>query len=176
MAGIERAHALVATTSSDKANLLCCQIARTHFGLSKLVARANSEGSMRTFSEMGIRAMSPNAAAVLVLDNLLRRPSTLRLLTDLDAGKEVRETVLRNGTLAGRALKDLRLEGDVLIAMIRRDSRLFVPHGATVLQRADQLTLIGASDDVTSAAALFERPQQDREPAGQPAAAQTKRG
>ncbi|HMQ30839.1 MAG TPA: cation:proton antiporter [Chloroflexaceae bacterium] len=159
-AGIERAQALVATTSSDKANLLVCRIARTRFGVDDVVARVNVEGALPTFTEAGIRAMSPLAASVMVLDNLLRRPSTLQLLTDLDAGKEVREVQLQNGGLAGRALREIRLDGDVLVAMIRRGGRLFVPHGDTALSAGDLLTLIGGSDDVASAAELFEREAQ----------------
>lgn len=156
-AGIERARALVATTSSDKTNLLVCQIAKTRFGITELVSRANDGSNLKAFTDLGIRAMSPNAVAVMVLDNLLRRPSTLRLLTDLDSGKEVREVVLSNGKLAGKAIKDLSLEGDVLISTIRRDGKLFVPHGNTVLGVGDQITFIGSSEDVQVVATLFER-------------------
>jgi NhaP-type Na+/H+ or K+/H+ antiporter/Trk K+ transport system NAD-binding subunit len=156
-AGIERAQALVATTSSDKTNLLVCQIARSQFGITDLVARVNTEANLRTFQEGAIRAMSPIAASVMVLDNLLRRPSTLQLLSDLDTGKEVTEVSLSNKELVGRALKDLRLDGDVLVAMIRRGGRLFVPHGNTTLSAGDQLTLIGSTDDVEAAMGLFGR-------------------
>lgn len=156
-AEIERAQGLVATTSSDSVNLLVCQLARTRFGLKELVARVNSESMLATFTQADIRAMSPLSASVMVLDNLLRRPSTLQLLTDLDAGKEVREVLLRNPALAGKPLKEIRLSGDVLVAMIRREGRLFVPHGNTQMRPDDLLTLIGTSDEILDAMLLFER-------------------
>lgn len=156
-AGIERTHAVVATTSSDKANLIVCQLARSRYGISDLVARANDGSNLRMFAELGIRAMSPTAAAVMVLDNLLRRPSTLRLMTDLDSGKDVREVTLQNPALAGRVLKEVRLDGDVLIAMVRRDKQLFVPHGDTAMALGDQLTLLGSAEDVAAVGELFER-------------------
>jgi NhaP-type Na+/H+ or K+/H+ antiporter/Trk K+ transport system NAD-binding subunit len=155
--GIARANAIVATTSSDKTNLLVCQIARSRFQVADLVARVNDGANLQTFNESGIRAMSPNAAAVMVLDNLLRRPSTLQLLSDLDTGKEVIEFCLWNDRLAGRALKDLRLEGDVLVAMIRRGGHIFVPHGNTILELGDQMTLIGSSHDVSGAMELLSQ-------------------
>jgi NhaP-type Na+/H+ or K+/H+ antiporter/Trk K+ transport system NAD-binding subunit len=155
-AGIERARALVATTASDKTNLLVCQIAKSRFGLIELVSRANDGANIKAFTDLGIRAMSPNTVAVMVLDNLLRRPSTLRLLTDLDPGKEVREIVLYNNNLAGKAIKDISLDGDVLISTIRRDGKLFVPHGSTLLALGDQITFIGTRDDVHAVAGLFE--------------------
>ncbi len=155
-AGIERARALVATTASDKTNLMVCQLAKSRFGITELVARANSE-SLKAFTDLGIRAMSPTSVAVMVLDNLLRRPSTLRLLTDLDPGKEVREVFLHNGSLANQAVKDISLEGDVLISTIRRNGRLFVPHGNTILEFGDQVTFIGSRDDVLKVSGLFEK-------------------
>ncbi|MEM8529227.1 MAG: cation:proton antiporter [Chloroflexota bacterium] len=155
-AGIERAHSIVATTSSDKANLLICQLARSRFGINDLVARVNDDANIKMFTELGIRAMSPNAVAVMVLENLLRRPSTLQLLTDLDPGKEVREATVHNQVFVGKALKDLSLEGDVLIVMIRRANKLFVPHGSTTLAYGDQITIIGASEDAAYAASNFE--------------------
>lgn len=156
-AGIERARALVATTSSDKANMLACQIAKTRFGITELVSRANNGANIKAFTDQGIRAMSPNTVAVMVLDNLLRRPSTLRLLTDLESGKEVLEVVLKNGKFAGRSIKNLLLDGDVLISTIRRDGKLFVPHGNTRLEVGDQITFIGSSEDVHNAVTVFER-------------------
>ncbi|NJN15816.1 MAG: hypothetical protein HC822_05775 [Oscillochloris sp.] len=156
-AGIERAHSLVATTSSDKANLLVCQIARSRFQIKELVSRVNTESNMATFRESGIRAMSPNRAALMMLDNLLRRPSTLQLLSDLDSGKDVTEVTLRNQRLVDKPLKDLRLAGDVLVAMIRRAGKLFVPHGNTMLELGDQVTLIGSSEDVDMAVELIGR-------------------
>lgn len=59
-----------------------------------------------------------------------------------------------------------RLDDDVLVAMIRREGRLFVPHGATTLQVGDLLTLIGVSGDVAAATTLFER--NDARRAGAP--------
>ena len=54
---------------------------------------------------------------------------------------------LREGTstdeLIGQNVVDLGLPQGVLIAMIRRHGRVFVPHGQTRLQTDDRLTLIG---------------------------------
>lgn len=58
---------------------------------------------------------------------------------------------------AGRPLRDIRLDDDVLIAFIRRGERLFMPHGATTLALGNQVTLIGTTADVAAAGILFER-------------------
>ncbi|HSG48996.1 MAG TPA: TrkA C-terminal domain-containing protein, partial [Longimicrobiales bacterium] len=44
---------------------------------------------------------------------------------------------------AGREVRELQLPAGVLVALIRRDGLGFVPHGSTVLQDGDHLTVIG---------------------------------
>lgn len=95
------------------------------------------------------------ALAIYTLGELLS--AEMGIAAAAAAGKDVREVTLKNPTLAGRALKDVRLDGDVLIVMIRRDKQLFVPHGNTTLALTDQLTLLGAAEDVATVSELFER-------------------
>ena len=48
----------------------------------------------------------------------------------------------------GKALRDLRLPPDTLVALVRRRGRLLVPGGSTVLEEGDQITLIGNPDGI----------------------------
>jgi Trk K+ transport system NAD-binding subunit len=163
-AGIGRATRLVAATSSDKTNLLVGHMARTRFGITTVVARVNESANIDTFQEGGMRAMSPTATTVMVLDNLLRRPSTLRLLTDEAADQEVREVVVENRALVGKPLRTIPLNAHVLIAVLRRDGTAIVPDGATMLALGDEITVIGARDAVTAVAAQCTsggRPRMD---------------
>jgi hypothetical protein len=45
--------------------------------------------------------------------------------------------------LAGKALKELQMPTDSLIALIRRGHNVIIPHGNTVLEQGDRLTVIG---------------------------------
>ena len=160
-AGINRAQALVAVTESDKLNLLVCQMARSQFDVKQVIARADSDSTAQVLHDLNILTMNPLSASVLVLDNMVRRPSTLSLLTDLDAGKVVREILLSNPRLFGKPLKTINLPGDVLVAMLRRNGSLFVPHGVTQFQRGDEITLIGTHQAVDDAALLFSEAGAD---------------
>jgi APA family basic amino acid/polyamine antiporter len=48
----------------------------------------------------------------------------------------------------GRPVRDLRLRPDVLIALVRRQGRSFVPRGSTVLEPDDRLTVIGEPEAI----------------------------
>ncbi len=51
--------------------------------------------------------------------------------------------------LADKRLKELRLPGNLLIALVRRGDRTIVPDGDTLLRPGDRLTVIGTPAEVT---------------------------
>jgi amino acid transporter/mannitol/fructose-specific phosphotransferase system IIA component (Ntr-type) len=55
----------------------------------------------------------------------------------------------RQADLIGKKLKDAKFPAGVLVALIERDSETFPPHGDTVLQEHDVLTLIGDPKSVS---------------------------
>jgi Trk K+ transport system NAD-binding subunit len=68
----------------------------------------------------------------------------------------VLEVTLRNHTLVGKRLRDIRLPHNCLILLIRRDGELVTPRGTTVLQDWDSLTLAGDRDSVLETAQLLQ--------------------
>jgi amino acid transporter/mannitol/fructose-specific phosphotransferase system IIA component (Ntr-type) len=83
--------------------------------------------------------------------------------------QELRDVLLRNersltltvrtdgptSSLAGVALKDLVLPGDTLVALIRRDGEVIVPHGRTILEPSDRLTIIGTPKHIDALRATY---------------------
>lgn len=53
---------------------------------------------------------------------------------------------------AGKPIHELTLRPDVLIALIRRGGRSFVPRGSIVLESGDRLTIIGEPEAIRSLA------------------------
>lgn len=146
-AGIEQSKVFVAATSSDRTNLLACQIAMQRFGLTDVVARVNKPENVENFTSLGIRVVSPVISTAILLDNLVRRPGALELLTSQLPEQQVIEARLQNRHLAGKALRDWGLKGDALVVLVRRGDDLFAPHGTTIVQEGDVLTLIANPDE-----------------------------
>lgn len=48
----------------------------------------------------------------------------------------------------GKKIKDLDLPGESLIAILKREGELRIPHGDTVLEDQDQLSIIGNKEDI----------------------------
>ena len=58
-AGIERADAFVAATQGDNRNIMASQIAQHLFGVKRVVTRIYDPLRSDTFTELGLRAISP---------------------------------------------------------------------------------------------------------------------
>jgi Kef-type K+ transport system membrane component KefB/Trk K+ transport system NAD-binding subunit len=155
-AGIESASALVAVTPDDAYNLRVCKLVKERFGVSQLVARVNDPNSRRDFIRAGIRGVAVPLSTSAALENAVLRPNLFQILVDQPKEYDVLEVTLRNHTLVGKRLRDIRLPHNCLILLIRRDGELVTPRGTTVLQDWDSLTLAGDRDSVLETAQLLQ--------------------
>lgn len=155
--GVRNARTVVATTRSDKDNLLACQIARTRYDREHVVSRVTDPDSLPSFEALGIRVMNPAAATAMILSNLVRRPSIFGLLSNATESEEadVTEAVVSNEAVAGRALKEISFPGDSLVLLIRRGGKRLVPHGASTLEVGDVVTIVGTNGSTQKARELM---------------------
>lgn len=91
------------------------------------------------------------------LMNILERENFVQNMMAQTNDREIKEYLLHNerfitvrllqntvqAEMIGRQLKEIKLPPDVLVALVERDARSFAPHGYTVLQENDVLTIIG---------------------------------
>lgn len=74
------------------------------------------------------------------------------------AGVEVVECEVEAGSaLAGHTLSEIELPEDCLVAGIRRGGRLIIPHGKTMLEAGDQLSVVARREDEDIIRALAQR-------------------
>lgn len=154
-AGADSATAVIAVTPDDTLNLAVCRRARDSFGISDLVARVNDPARREEFIKAGIRVVSVPLSTSAALENAVLRPNLFQILIDQPKEYDVLETVLRNRSLIGRALKDIRIPGGCLVLLIRREGEVVVPRGSTVLQDRDRLTIAGDPDSVREASRML---------------------
>jgi len=110
------------------------------------------------------------------LMDIIERERFTDAITSISNPREIKEYLLHNDRyitlhlekgsrqeeFTGRALKEIRLSPDVLVAMIQRKEITITPRGDTVLQEGDIITIIGEPKGIR---ALFNRYIHD--PAGE---------
>jgi Kef-type K+ transport system membrane component KefB/Trk K+ transport system NAD-binding subunit len=147
-AGIEDASTFVAVTSDDDANLNACRAVLGSFDVPNVVARLNDADRMEEFSHAGVKVVSVAHATSSSLVNAVLRPNLFEFLADEPEGYDIVEVRMRNVDLAERALSRLRLPGNTLVMLIRRDGEIVVPKGSSVVKIGDILTIAGDTDSV----------------------------
>ena len=115
-------------------------------GFDRVLAMVNKPANKKRFEDQGITPILFSAVQPTFVTLLARNPSTLNLLINSEDHRDVVEVNLINQKLIGKRVRDLYLPEDVLLLSIRRNQEIIVPHGTTILNKHDRITLIGDAD------------------------------
>lgn len=144
-ASLDEADALVAATNDDSVNLEVSRIG-LEAGLLRVLAVAADPERLADYRELQVPAFSPDSLTARHIEVNLepRRVSSTAFADGRAEAIEVR--IAPDSPVRGKALKELRSES-WLVAAILRGGRLIVPHGDTVLEMDDLVTVVGAAAD-----------------------------
>lgn len=146
-AGAARADVVLAVTGDDEDNLVISQVAKRRFNVPRTIARINNPKNEEIFRLLGIDATVSSTDVILgVIEQEIPQRGLVPLLRLRHADVEVVEAVLGDDSLVvGRALRDLNLPEDSIIAVVIRDGKAIFPTGSTVLQAGDEILALTRS-------------------------------
>ncbi|MEF8902280.1 MAG: NAD-binding protein, partial [Halovenus sp.] len=151
-AGAENAKTVVAATGDDDANLLVSQLARSKFGVERVIARANNPDNVDAFEDLGVRTISSSMATAWAIDNQIERPAIAHWMTDISRDGDVQEVEVTNSELIGKSIHEVStmLPDACLVALVsgERHENAEVPTADYVLEAGDMLTLLGRRESV----------------------------
>lgn len=143
-AGARRAEVVVALTPHDQDNLIACQLARQLYGVPRTLALVNDPENEAVFIQLGVSvAFSATQVIANLLEQKLGFDEILTLVPAAEGRASITEIILRPESPAiGRALQELDLPKDSLVAAIVRDEQVIIPRGNNLLHLADRLVLL----------------------------------
>ncbi len=155
MAGVDLSDLLIAATSADETNLLCCIMARK-LGCKHTIARVrNPEYYNQLFQlkdELGLNMMiNPEFSTAHEIFRLLQFPSVLKRDSFAKGRAEIVEVELREGSpLCGIKLYELdrKVNVKVLVCAVVRGQEVFIPDGNFQLASGDRLSVTASSSDL----------------------------
>lgn len=155
MANVNNSDLLIAATSADETNLLCCIMARK-LGCKHTVARVrNPEYYNQLFAlkdELGLNLMiNPEYSTAHEIFRLLQFPSFLKRDSFAKGRVEIVEVELREGNpLVGASLYELPklVKVKVLVCAVERNNQVFIPDGNFTLEQGDRLSFTASSSDL----------------------------
>ena len=157
-AGVKEADLLIAATSADEVNLLCCTTAHALNPKLHTIARIrNPEYTEQIYRMRNVFGLSmvinPENQAATEIDRLLQYPGFLRRDTFAKGKTEIVELRVD----AGSKLKDVRLmdlrsivKCQVLVCAVLRDGSASAPRGDFVLREGDRVFVTALSQNLTT--------------------------
>lgn len=145
---------LIAATSADEVNLLCCMVARK-LGCPHTIARVRNPEytQLRELqTELGLSLMTnPESSCALEIFRQIQFPSFLHLDSFAKGRAEIVEIELRIGSpLIGHALKDFGSITRVnsLVCAVDRDGEVLIPDGTFELEEKDKISVAAPAADL----------------------------
>jgi trk system potassium uptake protein len=148
-ASLERCNVVIAATGDDKANLVTSLLAKTEYGVPRVVARINLPTNEWLFNEswgVDVAVSTPRLISALV-EEAVSVGDLVRLMTFRQSDASLVElTMPANAPLAGRRVGSIDWPADTALVAILRDGRVIVPSGDDPLEAGDELLFVTSQD------------------------------
>ena len=148
-AGVDKCDLLIATTSSDERNILCCMVAN-QLGAGNTIARVRNPdyASHMKYLKDNLKLsmyINPELEAAEEISRILRFPTATKVSPFMFDRVEMIEIRLKDGSpLIGMSLIKMKrhYNEDILICTVLRDGKAIIPKGDFVLEEGDRVTII----------------------------------
>ena len=148
-ARMEECDVVVAATGDDKANLVVSLIAKTEFGVPRVVARVNHPKNEWLFNEswgVDVAVSTPRLLSALV-EEAVTVGDLVQLLSFRHGEAALVEVTLpEDAPLAGQRVGAITWPRDVALVAILRDKHVIVPAADDPLEAGDELLFVAAPD------------------------------
>jgi trk system potassium uptake protein TrkA len=157
-AGIRQANVVAAVTGTDETNLVVTSLARFEFNVPRTIARVHTPTNAWMFTPtMGVDVALNQAdlLAHLIVEEMSL--GDMMTLLKLRKGQYslVEERVAPAAVAAGKAVRDLNLPTECVLAAVIHEGQLLIPRPDLVLRPADEVLALVHASQVGQLAALL---------------------
>ena len=148
-AKVDECDVIVAATGDDKANLVIALLAKTEFGVPRVVARVNNPKNEWMFDEswgVDVAVSTPRIMTAMV-EEAVAVGDLVRIFTFHQSGAGILElTVPPDSWLVGRTVGSVPWPTDTVLAAVVRDAQPLAPTADDTLEAGDELLLVSGRD------------------------------
>jgi trk system potassium uptake protein len=148
-ASLERCNVVIAATGDDKANLVTSLLAKTEYGVPRVVARINQPANEWLFNEswgVDVSVSTPRLLSALV-EEAVSVGDLVRLMTFRQSDASLVELTMPAGApLAGQRVGGIEWPADTALVAILRDNRVIVPSSDDPLEAGEELLFVTSQD------------------------------
>lgn len=148
-AALERCQVVVACSGDDKVNLVVSLLAKTEYGVPRVVARINHPNNEWLFNEswgVDVAVSTPRLLSALV-EEAVSVGDLVRLMTFRQGEANLVELTLpEDAPLAGERVGSVNWPRDTALVAILREGRVLVPTPDDTLESGDELMFVASQD------------------------------
>jgi trk system potassium uptake protein TrkA len=148
-ARLETCQVLVAATGDDKVNLVTALLARTEYGVPRVVARVNHPKNEWMFDQswgVDVAVSTPRIITALV-EEAVSVGDVVRLFSLQAGSANLVELTLPDGSqCCGKTIEEVTLPDDVALVAIIRDGHVIKPSEHDVFSAGDELIFIASAN------------------------------
>ncbi len=157
-ANVNKADLLIATTSTDETNILCCLVAKK-LGVKQTIARIrNPEYALQAqlmSNELGISmTLNPDLDTAREIFRILRFPSALKVESFANGKVDLVEIKIeKDSLLNNRSLVEIRdkYQVKILVCAVKRDDEVIIPKGDFKLLEGDYVYITSGTKELAQA-------------------------
>ena len=148
-AALQRCHVVIAATGDDKVNLVVSLLAKTEYGVPRVVARVNNPKNEWLYNEswgVDVAVSTPRLMSALV-EEAVSVGDLVRLMRFSQGNANLVELTLAADTdLVGTRVGDVAWPVDTALVTIIRAGRVLFPGGNDTLEAGDELLFVAAQE------------------------------
>jgi trk system potassium uptake protein len=142
---------VVAATGDDKVNLVVSLLAKTEFGVPRVVARVNHPKNEWLFTEswgVDVAVSTPRLLTALV-EEAVSVGDLVRLMRFMQGEASLVElTLAEDSPVVGQRIEDVRLPRDTALVTILREGRVILPAPDSTLEAGDEVLAVATTPEV----------------------------
>lgn len=158
-ARLSECHVMVAATGDDKSNLVISLLAKTEFGVSRVVARVNHPKNEWMFDEawgVDTAVSTPRILSALV-EEAVAVGDLVRLMTLRQGKANLYEfTIEPSSSLAGKRVGSIEFPLDTTLVSILREGQVITPSKDDSIEIGDELLFVSVEAQESALEALLK--------------------
>jgi len=158
--GMELCDVVIAATGDDKVNLAAALLAKSEFGVPRVVARVNETRNEWLFTEAwGVDvAVSTPRAMVAAVEGAIDVGHLVRLMGLRQGEASIAKLTLpEDNPLVGQRVRDLVLPENTALVTVLRGNRVILPQPEDVLEAGDEMLFVADSAAEQQIRAVIDR-------------------
>jgi trk system potassium uptake protein len=148
-AGLQRCNVVIAATGDDKVNLVVSLLAKTEYGVPRVVARVNHPKNEWMFNDawgVDVAVSTPRLMSALV-EEAVSVGDLVRLLRFSQGDANLVELTLPDDAgVVGTTVSEVTWPDDTVLVTIIREGRVLIPGPDDALEGGDELLFVAATD------------------------------